>query len=230
MYLWPSVWWSPRSPRAGDGPYMICKLYIYTCVCVSTYVVCVCANVCSMYMYAYMNMHICLCIPTPYGCGGAGVGVVWGWGVTLHTTWGGGRAVNTRHGTICMYIYIFIYLICLFIYSFRDAYIKQICTDAWKTMIKMFEQLYNIILSWVNSANEKDEHRQEKNTMIQKYWQFPFPACCTFSVSTSQVEIPELEEILPRTRSASVVSDCGSDIDRTALHHWHRDVAGRHPQ
>ena len=200
----------PPLPRAGDGPYMICKLYIYTCVCVSTYVVCVCANVCSMYnvcLYEYAYMSIVSLPPMDVVGRGAGVGVVWGWGVTLpyHMRWGEGPWTRDTGPYVCIYIYI--YLICLFIYSFRDAYIKQICTDAWKTMIKMFEQLYNIILSWWILPTKRRTPSGKKYNDSE---------ILTVSISSLlhflRVDISgrnsRTRRNTARTRSASVVSDC----------------------
>ena len=114
MYLWPSVWWSPRSPRAGDGPYMICKLYIYTCVCVYVCSMCMCkcmqhVYVC-LYEYAYMSMY-----PYPlwmwWGGGWGCVGL--GGNPPYHMRWGEGREHETRD-----HMYVYIYLFNLFIYLF----------------------------------------------------------------------------------------------------------------
>ena len=59
-------------------------------MCVYTYVICVCANVYSMYMYVYLHMSM---YPSP----------PWMW-------WRGfGGAVNTRHGTLYIYIQLLIH-------------------------------------------------------------------------------------------------------------------------
>ena len=85
-------------------------IHTYLHMFVYMYVVVVCrANVYSMYMYVYM--YICRCLRIPP----LPVDVMGDWRVgevTPHTIWGGGEAVNTRDGTICMCIKIIKIYVC----------------------------------------------------------------------------------------------------------------------
>ena len=66
-------------------------------MCVYTYVVCVCANVFVYGMYKYVSVYAYVYVSLP-PCRGVGV--------TLHTICGErGGAVNTKHGTMYIYIY-----------------------------------------------------------------------------------------------------------------------------
>jgi len=68
----------------------------------------------------------------------------------------------------------------------------------------------------IGAGSSKRHHKDESPGKGGPFFLSTLPPTPTMQpeAPSCAVEIPELEEILPRTRSASVVSDCGSDIDR----------------